>query len=81
MSLISERICAAGWIDGLEFKLWHAAFDPQIAETFPHLRDDEVRRLQELSDRCSGWIVFDEELEEAYVPIAEWKKLVAKANN
>jgi hypothetical protein len=40
------------------------------------LSDAHCERLRELSKACGGWIVFDDETEETWVPLAEWETRV-----
>ena len=80
MSSISERLYRAGWIDGLEFQLWRTASEERAELGQPEITKEEVRRLQELSARCGGWIVFDDESEETFVPLPEWQVIVEKTS-
>jgi len=81
MSSISERLYCAGWIDGLEFKLWRAAPEEHAELGLLQISNEEVRQLQALSSRCGGWIVFDDESEETFVPISEWQVIAGRAND
>ena len=79
MADLSERAYAAGWIDHLEFKLW-AAMSQQTPVLGPlPLARDEVIRLRTLSERCGGWIYFDEKSEETCAPASYWSALVERA--
>ena len=64
MSELSEKAYYAGWMSGLEYAL--STFSSQ-----------DVRNLLRLSEACGGWIVFDDETEETWVPLAEWKRRFA----
>jgi hypothetical protein len=76
MSDYSEAAICAGWIHGLEFLLWGAdvgfclGFDSEPVTQ--GLRD----KLRELSDKCGGWIVWDDDHGETWVPLAEWTQMV-----
>jgi hypothetical protein len=80
MSTISERLYSAGWIDGLEFRLWRAALEERAELGQLEITNEEARRLQELSARCGGWIIFDDESEETFVPLREWQVIIGKAD-
>ena len=80
MSSISERLYCAGWIEGLEFRLWRTALEERAENGQPEITNEEVRRLQELSARCGGWIIFDNESEENFVPLPEWRLIVGKTS-
>ena len=80
MSSISERLYRAGWIDGLEFQLWRTASEERDELGQPEITKEEVRQLQELSARCGGWIVFDDQSEETFVPLPEWQVIVEKTS-
>lgn len=59
MSEISEEQYAAGWLSGLEFSLFSAAFE---GTTFGYgISVKEWGKLIELSHRCDGWWVWDNE--------------------
>ena len=76
MSSLSELIYSAGWIEGLEYVLWQAVSEGHLARGSLSLTREQIGRLQELSSRCGGWIRFDSEREEAFVPFTEWKQIV-----
>ncbi|HEV7375606.1 MAG TPA: hypothetical protein VGN95_12860 [Pyrinomonadaceae bacterium] len=76
MSSISGRLYCAGWINGLEFKLWRATLEERAEIDQLEITNEEVCRLQELCARCGGWIVFDDKSEEIFIPLAEWQVLV-----
>ena len=79
MSALSERAYAAGWIERLEFKLWTAmSQDTPTLGSMP-LTQDEILRLRALSERCGGWICFDEKREETFVPAGHWRAIVGNA--
>jgi hypothetical protein len=77
MSELSEEAYCAGWMTDLEYELW------DIVQTGPRkygrldITTDHIARLRTLADRCGGWIVFDDEKEEVFVPMDRWLALVA----
>lgn len=79
MSALSERAYAAGWMDRLEFMLWEAMHRQEPVLGSMPLTQEEVRRLRALSERCGGWIYFDEMTEETFVPVSRWLVLVGGA--
>jgi len=36
---------------------------------------DHIERLQRLSEACGGWVVFNDDKEETFVPIDRWKNI------
>ena len=72
MSYLSEESFCAGWMDGLEFELWKG-MNNEIKE-YGTLRFtyEIVNRLKELSSKSNGWIVFDDDQEEFYLPWELW---------
>jgi hypothetical protein len=75
MSSLSEQAYCAGWIEGLEFSLWQAASATQPTLSALRVTQEQASRLRELSSRCGGWIVFDAQHEETYVPLEEWERI------
>src|SRR6478735_3720992 len=73
MSDLSEEAYCAGWMDGLEDALWEVAFGERREygqATFTAKHAVELRRLAEA---CGGWIVFDDDREEIWVSLSEWR--------
>ena len=78
MSELSELAYCAGWMKGLEYVLWSAIVDGRPRE-YGRLRihNKHTARLKELSDACDGWIVFDDDKGETFVPLADWLRVYA----
>lgn len=73
MSGISEDKWSAGWVTGLEFDLWEMVIgkkDPSYGMGGSFLLD--LVGLRAMAERCGGWIVWDREHGERFVPMAEW---------
>jgi hypothetical protein len=75
MSSLSETAWYAGWMEGLEFELWRAIIDGPFRYGRLELTTTHIARLRGLSESCGGWILFDDELEEAFVPTDRWKSI------
>ncbi len=74
MSDISERHYAAGWLFGLEYALFGAAF---AGEGFGDgLSHEERAGLITLSHRCQGWWAYDDR--KRFVPMGEWAETYAR---
>ncbi len=74
MSELSEEAYCAGWMTGLEYALWNAVINgPRDYGRLP-ITDAHISKLKELSNRCGGWIVFDDETEETFIPLQEWQQ-------
>lgn len=73
MSELSEKAYYADWMEGLEYALWQVALGQR--GDYGHLTftsEDRVK-LRRLSEACAGWIVFDDEKEETWLPLSEWE--------
>ena len=76
MSELSERAYCAGWMQGLEYALWQALLKGRLKYGHLQITQKHVGKLKELSERCEGWIVWDETGEEQWVPIGRWQKMM-----
>jgi hypothetical protein len=77
MSELSENAYCAGWMDRLEFDLWMAIVSGLFRYGRLELTSAHIQRLSELSQGCGGWIAFEGEREETFVPMDEWLSRVA----
>jgi hypothetical protein len=77
MSAISEAAYSASWMTGLEFALWSLLISGEPRYGRASLKKEELEGLRRLSEKCGGWIIFDDEKEEVFVPLADWKRIVA----
>lgn len=75
MIRLSEEAYSASWMDGLEYKLWEA-LEGRINK-FGRLQFNHeiLEELKKLSDSANGWITYDNEEEEKFVPFTEWEKI------
>ena len=72
MSEISEGHWCAGWLVGLEYILWDVVNGKRNDICGP----DEIEQLKYLSEKCSGWIVWDNQaIDKKFVPMEEWLRL------
>jgi hypothetical protein len=77
MSNISEKYFCAGWMGNLEYDLWGILKYGEKAaeyELYP-LLISEALTLQELSRDADGWVIWDDEVGEKFIPLEEWEKL------
>lgn len=74
MSELSEKAWHAVWIAHLEYDLWDAVTGGSSSFGQIYLTREHLQTLMNLSERCGGWIVYDQANEETFVPIDEWKK-------
>ena len=75
MSKLSEEAYCAGWMDGLEYALWHVIVTGPREYGRLKVTVDHIDKLKRLSSDCSGWIIFDEQKEETFVSLEEWTKI------
>jgi hypothetical protein len=74
MSSISERCYCAGWMMGCEYTLWDAVVNRRPTDWGQgRITERDIQALQWLSDCAGGWIVWDDDTSETFVPIEEWK--------
>ena len=78
MSAISEDAWNASWMDGREAALWQAVESGASHYGRFEIGQARLDELKRLSDDCGGWIVFDDALEETFMPWAEWHVLRAE---
>ena len=72
MSAISEERWCAGWMQNLEYVLWDAVIGRREDICSP----EEIKQLKYLSEKCGGWIVWDEQAKgERFVPMQDWLRL------
>ncbi|MFD2584454.1 hypothetical protein ACFSR6_18295 [Pedobacter vanadiisoli] len=74
MSEISERCYAAGWMQNLEYVLWHAAINGERKYGQSYITEDDIATLIKLSADANAWIVFDNKKEETALSLKEWMK-------
>lgn len=72
MSDISEDHYAAGWMHGLEYSLWKMVQGDSRNYGMGEVTEQEVAELRRLSDKCGGWIRWDDRLGAVFMPRAEW---------
>jgi hypothetical protein len=74
MSDLSEEAYYAGWMEGLEYALWDALTGR--LEEYGRLQITEAHRtrLRELSEGCAGWIIFDQDTGETWIPTRDWEQ-------
>jgi hypothetical protein len=76
MESTSEECMCAGWIYSLEHILWDAI---ESGQTTWGNGTIDTAYLRELSDRCGGWWVWDEEVgQPRFVSLATWAKIRAE---
>jgi hypothetical protein len=74
MSELSERAYRAGGMEGLEYALWEALLKGRLKYGLFQITRAHTSKLKELSDRCGGWIVWDDDFGEAFMPLDQWQK-------
>ena len=77
MSEISENTYCAGWLVDLEYELWRVVINDHDEFGFVGPGDLDIKDLRELSDACGGWIVYDKERQQTFVPLAQWQAMFA----
>ena len=75
MSAISERCWHAEWLDGTEFVLWKAVTGGPLRWGQGEVSAEDIALLRRLSEAAGGWIVWDDERGETFLPMSEWLQL------
>ena len=77
MRAISEDCWYAGWMTGLEFRLWQIVQNPE--DNFygvATVSKEDIQTLKEISDEISGWIAWSEkEGGQVFVSMDEWLEI------
>lgn len=81
MSDTSEECWCAGWLIGTEYRLWEAITDPEDHRAWGQdkIDDETVEHLRKLSKAVDGWIRYEENEGEVFVPMDEWLRLYEAA--
>ena len=77
MSEISEDYWCAGWLHGLEFSLWKMLRGGSRDFGTGDVKEEELSKLRQLSQRAGGWVIWDEQKDASmsgnrFVPLALW---------
>ncbi|MBT9391692.1 hypothetical protein KLP40_00840 [Hymenobacter sp. NST-14] len=80
MSSISEEAWCAGWMEGLEYALWHIVNHGPAQYGRRLISEEIIQQLKKLSQNAQSWIIFDDLTEETAVPILEWHQMFQLAN-
>jgi hypothetical protein len=78
MSEISEEHYCAGWLDGLEHRLWQAVLQyPEPYEFgFGPVANEQVEELRALAEELQEWGIWaDEAKQEKLISLAEWQQI------
>ena len=73
MSTLSQEAYCAAWMDGLEFALWQVVLGERREYGRLRVTDEQSMELRRLAEAAAGWIVFDEQCEETWVPLKAWE--------
>jgi len=73
MSDISELCYSAGWMQNLEYVLWHAVVSGERNYGHYSVTQRDIEILKLLSDETQSWIIFNDELEETAIDLDTWK--------
>ncbi|MBL8898961.1 MAG: hypothetical protein JNM84_15075 [Planctomycetes bacterium] len=79
MEELSELAYCATWMGTLEVALWEMVLGRRRRFGRLEISAEQLERLRALAAACGGWIVFDRQREETFVPRAEWERRFAVA--
>ena len=80
MSDVSEEDWAAGWMDGLEYALWHMILNGPAYYGFKFVDEQTIQQLKHLSDQAGCWIIFDDTTAEKAVSLSDWQGMFEDAD-
>ena len=78
MSDLSEEAYAAGWMQHLEFVLWHSIVIGPFQYGRLRIEQKHIEELRKKSDACGGWVYFDKENGETWIPLQEWQDIYSQ---
>ena len=78
MSHLSEEAYAASWMQHLEFALWHAIVSGPFQYGRATITEAHIDELRRLSDACGGWVYFDRDNGETWIPLHEWQDVYSQ---
>ena len=81
MSDLSEEAYSASWMLGLEYILWGAIIDGPRKYGRLDITVEHIAKLKNLSDACGGWVTFDDEKGETFVPLDKWLRTYESNQN
>lgn len=77
MGGISEEYYCAGWLIGLEHKLWRMVEGGDRRFGMGEVREDEATELKRLSEKAGGWWIYSEDNSgETFVTAEEWQAML-----
>ncbi|HKQ92323.1 MAG TPA: hypothetical protein VJZ77_16820 [Blastocatellia bacterium] len=80
MEEVSEDHYCAGWLNGLEYRLWQAALQYPQPYKFgvEAIEEKKVEELKGLAEELQEWAVWDDQAgEEKLIPLKDWKRIFA----
>lgn len=80
ISDISEEGWAAGWMDTLEYSLWHMILHGPAQYGFKLVDEQTIQQLNLLSEQAGCWIAYDDVTQETAIPLPEWQKMFQAAD-
>ena len=80
MSDISERCYYAGWMAGTEFVLWKTVVEGPQVWGHGTITEEDIATLHHLAQTTGGWIAWDENTEETFLPMPQWLQLYSAHN-
>jgi hypothetical protein len=72
MSDISEECYCAGWMMGLEYALWDMVLGGSRRYGQSEASEEQVAEMRRLSERAGGWVRWQDDVGEVFVPLDEW---------
>jgi len=69
MSDVSGRCYCAGWMENLEYILWHAVNNGERSYGMDTITQRDIDTLKWLSNEFDGWIFFDDEHSETAISV------------
>lgn len=74
MSELSEEAFCAHWMTDLEYNLWEAVVGLRRKYGRITISHAKKQKLRALCDDCEGWIVFENDVGETWLPVEAWQQ-------
>ncbi|HEX8426538.1 hypothetical protein [Hymenobacter sp.] len=71
MSQISEEAWAAGWMEGLEYALWHIVLNGPARYGWEFISESTIKQLKQLSQQTGEWIIYDDVTKETAITLSK----------
>lgn len=72
---LSEDHFCAGWLHDIEYDLWAAVQGDTAGFSANEFSAEEIKVLRDLSNTVKGWVMWEKDVGEVFVPINDWLEI------